>query len=151
MHHYSELQLRMQELWIHNNDYCWNARTLLWKTVREMCHDPSIICVNDSLYVAGITMENVSGTKTSVFTGSFSTDWTHLAYRDGEQCSTTTALGIQPSVNANRVSWFFNLLGTSANIDTACSSSLVCLDMGCKGLWSGQEDMVSQIQHEMQV
>ncbi|PFH58775.1 hypothetical protein XA68_13217 [Ophiocordyceps unilateralis] len=90
---------------------------------------------------AGIPMEKVSGTRTSVFSGSFSTDWQHLQYKDGEQCKTGTALGTQPSLNANRVSWFFNLTGTSANIDTACSSSLVCLDMGCRGLRSREEDM----------
>ena len=87
-------------------------------------------------------MEKVSGSRTSVYSGVFSTDWQHLQYKDGEQCKTTTALGVQACFNANRVSWFFNFLGGSANIDTACSSSLVCLDMGCQGLLSGNEDMV---------
>ena len=87
-------------------------------------------------------MESVSGTKASVYTGVFSTDWQHLAYKDGEQCSTTTALGVQACFNANRISWFFNFTGNSANIDTACSSSLVALDLGCKGLRAGDEDMV---------
>jgi len=87
-------------------------------------------------------MESVSGTKASVYTGVFSTDWQHLAYKDGEQCSTTAALGVQACFNANRISWFFNFTGNSANIDTACSSSLVALDLGCKGLRAGDEDMV---------
>ena len=91
---------------------------------------------------AGLPMENVSGSKTSVYTGCFCTDFKHLCYKDGEQCSTTTALGVQPCLNANRVSWFFGLTGNSANIDTACSSSLVALDIGCKGLLAGDEDMV---------
>lgn len=87
-------------------------------------------------------MEKVRGTKTSVYSGTFSTDWLHLQYKDGEQAQTTTALGIQASANANRVSWFFDFIGNSANIDTACSSSLVCLHMGCQGLRTGEEDMV---------
>lgn len=87
-------------------------------------------------------MEKAFGTKTSVYTGTFSTDWQHLVFKDGEQCGTTTALGVQPCVNANRISWFFNFTGNSANIDTACSSSLVCLDLGCQGLRYGEEDMV---------
>ncbi len=53
------------------------------------------------------------------------------------------ALGLQPCVNANRLSWFYNFTGNSANIDTACSSSLVALDMGVAGLVRGDEDMVS--------
>lgn len=88
-------------------------------------------------------MESVSGTKTSVYTGSFSTDWMHLTYKDGEQCGTTAALGTSPCFNANRISWFFNFTGNSANIDTACSSSLVALDLGCRGLRSGEDQMVS--------
>jgi acyl transferase domain-containing protein len=67
----------------------------------------------------------------------------HLAYKDGEEAETTTALGVQSCFIANRVSWFFNLKGNSANIDTACSSSLVCLDIGCQDLRSGSHDMVS--------
>ncbi|KAF2191590.1 thiolase-like protein, partial [Zopfia rhizophila CBS 207.26] len=35
---------------------------------------------------------------------------------------------------ANRLCWFFNLTGPSANIDLACSSSMIALDMSCQGL-----------------
>ncbi|KAF2650360.1 putative polyketide synthase [Lophiostoma macrostomum CBS 122681] len=73
---------------------------------------------------AGLSVESVSGSKTSVYTGSFSSDWMHLAYKDGEESETTTALGVQACFNANRISWFFDLKGNSANVDTACSSSL---------------------------
>lgn len=87
-------------------------------------------------------MERASGTRTSVYTGSFSTDWMQMQYKDSEEAKTTTALGVQASCNANRVSWFFNFTGNSANVDTACSSSLVCLDMGFRDLQSGRQDMV---------
>ncbi|GLA60098.1 hypothetical protein AtubIFM54640_011529 [Aspergillus tubingensis] len=90
---------------------------------------------------AGLPLEKIAGTKTSVYTGSFSTDWQQMQYKDAEECKTTTALGTQASCNANRISWFFNLKGNSANIDTACSSSLVCLDLGCRDLQSYSEDM----------
>lgn len=91
---------------------------------------------------AGLPIEKVSGTRTSVYSGVFNNDWQHLQYKDGEKCKTSTALGVQPCLFANRVSWFFNLTGNSANIDTACSSSLVCLDLACRDLLSGSEDMV---------
>ncbi|KAK1149446.1 Type I Iterative Polyketide synthase (PKS) [Aspergillus melleus] len=90
---------------------------------------------------AGLPMEKASGTKTSVYTGSFSTDWMQMQYKDSEEAKATTALGVQASCNANRVSWFFNFKGNSANIDTACSSSLVCLDLGFRDLQSGRQDM----------
>ncbi|KAB8225746.1 putative polyketide synthase [Aspergillus novoparasiticus] len=90
---------------------------------------------------AGLPMEKIAGTKTSVYTGSFSTDWMQMQYKDSEESKTTTALGVQASCNANRVSWFFNFKGNSANIDTACSSSLVCLDLGFRDLQSGRQDM----------
>lgn len=48
-------------------------------------------------------------------------------------------------MNANRISWFFNFTGGSANIDTACSSSLVALDMACKDLINRDVDMVRQM------
>jgi acyl transferase domain-containing protein len=69
-------------------------------------------------------------------------DWQHIQLKDAEQCDTTTALGIQPCINSNRISWFFNFTGNSANIDTACSSSLVALDLGRNGLLSGENDLV---------
>jgi acyl transferase domain-containing protein len=92
---------------------------------------------------AGMSMESVSGSRTSVYAGCFTTDWNQIGYKDGERCPTTAVLGIQACIGANRISWFFNFTGNSANIDTACSSSLVSLDLGCKGLISGEEDMVS--------
>ncbi|KAE8137530.1 putative polyketide synthase [Aspergillus pseudotamarii] len=90
---------------------------------------------------AGLPMEKAAGTKTSVYTGSFSTDWMQMQYKDSEESTTTTALGVQASCNANKISWFFNFKGNSANIDTACSSSLVCLDLGCRDLQCGRQDM----------
>jgi acyl transferase domain-containing protein len=92
--------------------------------------------------LAGLPMEKVAGSRTSVYTGSFCNDWVHLTFLDGEECTTTAALGATPNLNANRISWFFDFIGNSANVDTACSSSLVCLDMGCQGLRLGNEDMV---------
>jgi acyl transferase domain-containing protein len=88
-------------------------------------------------------MEKVRGTKTSVYSGTFSADWLHLQYKDGDQIKTTTGLGVQSSAIANRISWFFDLNGNSANVDTACSSSLVCLHLGCQDLRTGEEDMVN--------
>ncbi|KAH8879971.1 reducing type I polyketide synthase [Thozetella sp. PMI_491] len=90
---------------------------------------------------AGLSLEKLAGSKTSVYTGCFTNDWQHIQFKDTEQCGTTLALGAQPCVNANRVSWFFSFTGNSCNVDTACSSSLVCLDMGVTGLLARESDM----------
>ena len=92
---------------------------------------------------AGLRLEDISGSKTSTYVGTFTNDWQQISFKDSETCGSTTALGTQPCVNANRISWFYNLKGNSANIDTACSSSLVALDLGCKDLRSGASTMVS--------
>ncbi|KAF2728283.1 reducing type I polyketide synthase [Polyplosphaeria fusca] len=90
---------------------------------------------------AGLPMQRVSGSKTSVFTGCFTNDWQHLALKDAEQCTQHAGIGFEPSILANRLSWFFNLRGTSFNVDSACSSSLVCVDLACKDLLNKDADM----------
>lgn len=87
-------------------------------------------------------LEKISGSKTSVYTGCFTNDWQQLCFRDSEQSVDYVGLGIEASMNANRISWFFNFKGTSANVDTACSSGLVALDLACKGLINKDSNMV---------
>ena len=50
-------------------------------------------------------------------------------------------VGINACMNANRISWFFDLHGTSMNVDTACSSSLVAMDLAFQGLQSGDANL----------
>lgn len=77
-----------------------------------------------------------------MYTGCFTNDWQQLSLKDAESCSNYAGLGIEASMNANRISWFFNLKGTSFNVDSACSSSLVALDLACTSLISKDTDMV---------
>ena len=93
--------------------------------------------------IAGLPLETTTCSKTAVYIGCFTNDWQEISFKDSERCGTTTALGSQPCVNANRISWFYDFKGNSANIDTACSSSLVALDFGCKDLRNGEANMVS--------
>jgi acyl transferase domain-containing protein len=95
-----------------------------------------------SLSAAGIPMEQVSGSKTSVYTGSLSTDWRSFTVQDLEQTSKYSLLGL-PSLLAGWISHCFNLSGPCLTMDTACSSSLVALDLGCNSLRTGTADMVS--------
>ncbi|KJZ76225.1 hypothetical protein HIM_04307 [Hirsutella minnesotensis 3608] len=90
---------------------------------------------------AGIRMQDIAGSNTSVFTGCFTDDYKTLYQKDIDDGAPYAATGIMTTLNANRVSWFFNTLGTSVNVDTACSSSLVALDLACQNLRSGDSDL----------
>lgn len=91
---------------------------------------------------AGLSLEKVSGTRTCVFTGCSSNDYGTFHSRDPEYASKYVAFGQTMSMLANRISWFFNFSGPSANVDTACSSSLMALDLACQSIWSGSSAMV---------
>jgi len=91
---------------------------------------------------AGIPIEQVTGSKTSVFTGCFTSDYSLFISRDLEGPPKYTAVGTQMNMLANRISWFFNLVGPSVNVDSACSSSMMALDLACQSLWSGDSTMV---------
>ena len=93
--------------------------------------------------LAGIPISQVSGSKTSVFVGCFTDDFKTLYQKDLREDAPYAATGITTTLNANRISWFYNFLGTSVNVDTACSSSLVALDLACENLRSGDCSMVS--------
>lgn len=67
--------------------------------------------------------------------------------KDPDQWPSYAATGVTTlSMCANRISWFFNLRGASANVDTACSSSLVALDMACRDLQMGETTMACVFQ-----
>lgn len=92
---------------------------------------------------AGIPMESLAGSKTCVYSGSFSRDYATMLDHDPDSQPKYRATGTSAAMLANRVSWFFDLTGPSANIDTACSSSLIALDLTCQSIWSGDSTMVS--------
>ncbi|KAK1144041.1 Type I Iterative Polyketide synthase (PKS) [Aspergillus melleus] len=90
---------------------------------------------------AGIPMEKAVGSQTSVHVGCFNGDYRLMACKDVEITADYDVVGMQMSMNANRLSWFFDFRGTSMNIDTACSSSLIALDLACQGLRSRETNM----------
>lgn len=143
MHHSSPFLRQMRCLWILSSACCWNTPTKLSKTVRPKIHGLAKTELIRRRSIAGIPSSQSIGSRTSVYTGAFTHDWQLISFKDSEECGTTTALGVQPCVCANRISWFYDFRGNSANIDTACSSSLVALDMGCKDLRNGDVNMVS--------
>jgi acyl transferase domain-containing protein len=95
----------------------------------------------NSCTTAGIPIENVSNSNTSVYTGNLADDFKFVSAQDIERNSRYGMVGMT-GLLSGRLSWFFNLKGPSLTVDTACSSSLVALDLGCQSLSSGSSNMV---------
>ncbi|KAF9884576.1 hypothetical protein FE257_001460 [Aspergillus nanangensis] len=82
--------------------------------------------VYEALENAGLTLEDVSGSQTAVYS----------------QYPKYTVTGVGNSILANRISHYFNIQGPSLTIDTACSSSLVCFHLGNTTLQHGESGIV---------
>lgn len=90
---------------------------------------------------AGLSLQDVAGTKTCVFSGCLSPDYVTICHKDTYSPNQYHATGSAINMLANRVSWWFDLRGPSVTVDTACSSSLVALDLACKSIWAGDATM----------
>lgn len=92
---------------------------------------------------AGIKLESISGTPTSVYIGVFMNDYWDIQASSIQknQISPHVAMGVSLTSIANRISYVYNLKGPSMTIDTACSSSLVCVHQACQSLWLGESKL----------
>ncbi|KAF4830071.1 Hybrid PKS-NRPS synthetase lepA [Colletotrichum tropicale] len=86
---------------------------------------------------AGTPIERFQGSRCSVFVGVMTGDYETIQYRDTEDLSHYTASGTSRAILANRISYFFDLSGSSICLDTACSSSLVAMHLAVQDLRSG--------------
>lgn len=87
-------------------------------------------------------VEKLKGSRTAVFSASFTDDWSRMVAQDPENTGRTAATGTASSLIPNRLSWYFDLRGPSVHLDTACSSSLVALDMACQAIRAGDASAV---------
>ncbi|KAJ5745662.1 hypothetical protein N7520_010844 [Penicillium odoratum] len=91
---------------------------------------------------SGTTLEQVTGSCTGVFMGTFFYD--HLAIQTSadqrDYISPHTAMGVANCSIANRISHRLNLQGPSVTLDTACSSSLVAVHLACQSIWAHESD-----------
>ncbi|KAL2758025.1 hypothetical protein ACRALDRAFT_1068472 [Sodiomyces alcalophilus JCM 7366] len=98
--------------------------------------------VYEALENAGITLQDISGAHASVFCGSFTNDYLSMTGKDlTANYPMYHATGTGNAILSNRISYFYNLHGTSITLDTACSSSLVCFHLGNQSLRSGEADI----------
>lgn len=91
---------------------------------------------------ANIPVEDLSGSRMGVFAASMINDFSTLLSKDPDTMPRTSSTGIESSLLANKISWFFNLRGPSLHLNTACSGSLAALDQACKSIQAGDADSV---------
>ena len=133
-----------QRAWTHYTGEYWRRLITLWRMVSLPSEDsegPFSMCGNNTPS-ASIPLDKCFGSDTSVYTGCFTNDYLSILQQDFEAEQRHAAMGVAPSMLANRLSWFFNFKGTSMNLDSACSSSLVALHLASQDLRAGTTPMV---------
>ncbi|KAI0142877.1 putative polyketide synthase [Xylariaceae sp. FL1272] len=86
---------------------------------------------------AGIPVESIRGSNTSVHTGYFTADYFTASAKDPSLAPKYAVAGMAGSMLSNKISSFFDITGPSVTVDTACSSSLVALDLACQSIRQG--------------
>ena len=83
---------------------------------------------------AGLTLASLAGKRAGVYVGISSCDYSSLQIKSEERAAIDayTNLGSALCIAANRISYFFNLVGPSLAVDTACSSSLVATHLAAR-------------------
>ena len=98
--------------------------------------------VYEAMESAGLRLEDMKGSNTSVFAGQFTDDVRSILQEDPDLSVKYKPIGTSAAILAARVSWFYDLRGSSFTLDTACSSSIVALHTGAQDLRAGLSDMV---------
>jgi len=86
---------------------------------------------------AGYKASNLAGSKTGLFVGVFSEDYSELLYKSDKAAEAHAVTGLTPSILANRISYLLDLHGPSVPINTACSSSLIALHQAVEAIHTG--------------
>ncbi len=92
---------------------------------------------------AGLSLAALAGMRAGVHVGISSYDYGALQLQPHERDAIDgyTNLGAALSIIANRLSYFFNIVGPSLVVDTACSSSLVAAHLACQSIWNGESEL----------
>jgi len=92
----------------------------------------------EALEDAGQAAAGLVGTKTGVFVGISSNDYSRIQASDHRLIDAYAGTGNALSIAANRISYIFNFHGPSIAVDTACSSSLVAVHLACRSISNGE-------------
>jgi acyl transferase domain-containing protein/acyl-CoA synthetase (AMP-forming)/AMP-acid ligase II/acyl carrier protein len=92
----------------------------------------------EALEDAGQPPSDLAGSRTGVFVGISSSDYSLLQFSDPGFLDVYAGTGNAHSIAANRLSYQLDFRGPSLAVDTACSSSLVAVYLACQSLCSGE-------------
>ncbi|ATY60574.1 Beta-ketoacyl synthase [Cordyceps militaris] len=94
-------------------------------------------CTYEALENAGLPKGKISGEKMGVFIGTKRADYRTGSLQDLNQTEMFEATSGHSSIQAGRISYYFNLNGPSFSVDTACSSSLHAMHAAVQSIRSG--------------
>ncbi|KAG6061256.1 Type I Iterative PKS [Claviceps aff. humidiphila group G2b] len=97
-------------------------------------------CAYEAIESAGIPKETISGASVGVFVGATFSSYRMGTLRDLNQVPLFDSTGNHQSIQAARISHYFNFRGPCLSIDTACSSSLYALHAAVQSLRAGEID-----------
>ena len=95
----------------------------------------------EALENAGMPLDHVRGSNTSVYIAIFSRDYDRMMYKDTSDIAKYHMIGVGEAIAANRISYILDLKGPSMTLDTGCSGSLVALHQACQSLRNSESDM----------
>lgn len=95
----------------------------------------------EALENAGMAPLSLKNSHTGVFIGVSTHDYALEKASKREKISVFDGTGGAHSINANRISYFYDFLGPSLAVDTACSSSLLSIHLACHSLKMNECDM----------
>lgn len=72
-------------------------------------HRMMIEVAYQGLESAGLSLQDVAGSRTGVFIGHFTSDYRDMVFRDPDRAPTYTFSGTSKTSLANRISWLFDL------------------------------------------
>ncbi|QNM94658.1 type I polyketide synthase [Chitinimonas koreensis] len=95
----------------------------------------------EALEAAGLPRAGLAGSRTGVYLGISTYDYSRLQMRRGDGGELYAGTGNAFSIAANRISYWLNLAGPSMAVDTACSSSLTAVHLAVRALRAGEIDL----------
>ncbi|KAL4905457.1 hypothetical protein BDW74DRAFT_185021 [Aspergillus multicolor] len=95
----------------------------------------------EALENAGLTLQQVAGSQTSVFSGVFTHDYHEGLVRDEDRLPRFMLVGTWNPMASNRISHAFDFRGASMTLETGCSTTLVALHQAVQSLRNREADM----------
>ncbi|HEX4954982.1 MAG TPA: beta-ketoacyl synthase N-terminal-like domain-containing protein [Thermoanaerobaculia bacterium] len=96
----------------------------------------------EALESAGLAPTGLAGSRTGVYVGIASTEYSRLVgAEEPSRLEAHAGTGNALSIAANRISYLLGLEGPSLAVDTACSSSLVAVHLACQALRGNEIDL----------